>query len=182
MDALKKRWSPLAFSSRPVERELLQQLFEAARWAPSSFNEQPWRFVYACRDDEAYLTFLDCLVPANRIWAKHAPVLMLTVAKTFYDYKNNENPFALYEAGMAMGNLLAQATEMGLVVHQMGGYSKKMAVEKLGIPEGFEPVAMAAIGYYGDPEKLPEGLREREQQVRTRLAVDAISSQNVFGK
>ncbi len=180
MKSLSQRRSLLAFSTKPVEQIVLDTLFEAARWAPSSFNEQPWRFLYAHRTDAAYRRFLDCLVEANRVWAGNAPVLLLTVAKTFYEYNHNPNGFALYETGMAMGNLLAQATEMGLVVHQMGGYSKEQAIKTLGIPDGYEPVAMAAIGYYGNPLELPPELRERERQERSRLAVYEIAKRNGF--
>ncbi len=180
LKSLARRWSPLAFSEKPLEQSRLDRLFEAARWAPSSFNEQPWRFIYAHRSEESFRSFLDCLVEGNREWAQHAPVLLLTVAKTFYDYNRSPNGFAHYETGMAMGNLLVQATKMGLYVHQMGGYSKELATKKLEIPEGFEPVAMAAVGYYGKAEDLPVALRRREQQQRNRLPMHEIAMKNRF--
>ena len=112
-----------------------------------------------------------CLAEGNREWAQHVPVLLLIVAKTFYDHKGSPNGFAPYETGMAMGNLLVQVAKMGLYVHQMGGYSKELAAKRLVISSGFEPVAMAAVGYYVNAEVLPLALRKCEQQQRTRLPI-----------
>lgn len=168
-DLLRRRWSPRAFSDRGLEPEKLRSLLEAARWAPSSFNEQPWRFVLAPREDsEAFERLLGCLVEGNQKWARRARVLMLSVAKLRFDRTGKENRHAFHDVGLAVENLVIQATSLGLVVHQMAGFHLEKTRSELGIPEGFEPVAMIAIGYQGDPQSLPEGLRERESAPRVR--------------
>ena len=166
---IEKRWSPRSFASTPVEQENLAALFEAARWAPSAMNEQPWRFIYATKEDaEAYGRLLECLVEANQVWARNAPVLFLSVAKTTYDFNGSANKHAWHDVGMATANLVLQATDLGLHVHLMGGFNSDKALEVLSIPEGFEPVTMGAIGYVGDPEALPEQLKARELAPRQR--------------
>ena len=115
------RWSPVAFDSRAVDYEKIHLLFEAARWAPSSNNAQPWRFIYATREMPDFKVFLDLLSEYNRQWASNAPLLVMPLAQVISTYKNRPNRLAFYEAGMAVGNLLVQATAMGLVVHQMNG-------------------------------------------------------------
>ncbi|MBC5995023.1 nitroreductase family protein [Pontibacter cellulosilyticus] len=173
---IEKRWSPRAFSDTTVEQEQLETLFEAARWAPSAMNEQPWRFIYATKEDaEAYERLLSCLVEANQVWAKNAPVLFLSVAKTTYDFNGNANKHAWHDVGMATANLVLQATELDLHVHLMGGFSADTAREVLGIPEGFEPVSMGAVGYVGDPETLPEQLKTRELAPRQRKPLSQIA-------
>ena len=158
------RWSPRSFKDDPVSKEQLTRLLEAARRAPSSFNIQPWHFIYAYKNDgEAYQRLFDCLMDANKGWAQLAPVLMLSVTKTHQD-DGNPNYYARHDVGMAMGNLLAQATYEGLAVHQMGGYHASKAIENLNIPQGYEPVAMTAIGYQGPAEQLPKELQKVESQ------------------
>src|SRR2546426_5475838 len=121
-DLLRKRWSPRAFSSRPVEPDKLRSLWEAARWAPSSYNEQPWSFIVATKEDEAeYARLLSCLVEGNIQWAQHAPVLMVSVARLSFDEDGNPNLHAFHDVGQAVANLIVQATALGLVVHQMAG-------------------------------------------------------------
>lgn len=169
------RFSPLAFSDKPVEPEKVTALFEAARWAPSSFNEQPWRFVYALRENQAgFEALLDCLVQENRIWAENAPMLVLTVARMNLSRTGRSNKYAFHDVGLATGNFLTQATFMGLVAHPMGGFSVEKAKQNLFIPGGFEPVAMIAVGYHGDVDDLPEELKSRERRVRTRKALQDI--------
>lgn len=166
---IQDRWSPRAFDSKPVENEKLEALFNAARWAPSAMNEQPWRFVYATKDDpEAYQKLLSCLVEANQVWARNAPVLILSVAKTNYSNNGNSNAYAWHDAGMATANLALQATELGLHLHIMGGFSADMARKVLNLPEGYEPVSMIALGYLGDADQLPEHLKAREGAPRNR--------------
>ena len=172
-ELLEKRRSPLAFDSKPVEEVKLMRLFEAARWAPSSRNEQPWRFIYATRDERpSFERMLDCLAGGNRIWAKDVPLLILSIAKSVSSYNGSHNAYALHDTGMAVCNLLVQATDMGLSVHQMGGYDKDLARKTLNIPEGYQPVAMIAVGYPGNPDDLPEDLRKRELAERTRLPLE----------
>jgi len=166
---IEKRYSPVTFSSQNVEEEKLFQLFEAARWAPSSFNDQPWNFIYGLKGkDEIYDKLFDCLLEPNQMWAKYAPVLMLSVANMISPTTQKENPYAFHDTGMAVGNLLMQATSMGLYAHQMGGYSKEQAIESLKIPKTHSPVAMIAIGYKGNSEDFPEELQQKGNKERTR--------------
>ena len=173
---IEKRWSPRAFEDTAVEQEQLEALFEAARWAPSAMNEQPWRFIYATKEDVgAYERLLSCLVEANQVWAKNAPVLFVSVAKKAYDFNGNANSHAWHDVGMATANLVLQATDLDLHVHLMGGFSADKAREVLGIPEGFEAVTMGAVGYAGDPEGLPEQLKAREVAPRQRKPLNEIA-------
>jgi nitroreductase len=177
-ELISQRWSPRAFCDRPIEREKLLSLLEAARWAPSSSNEQPWRYIIATRDNpEEFNRILDCLVEGNVAWAKRAYVLMLSVAKLNSDRGDRPNRFAFYDLGSATENLVVQATALGLVVHQMGGIYPEKAREIFGVPEGFEVVAGIAIGYPADPSVLPAELRERELAPRKRKPLEEI----VFG-
>lgn len=170
-DLILKRWSPMAFDSRPVEFEKIHLLFEAAKWAPSGNNVQPWRFIYVTRDMSDYQVFLDLMTKPNRVWAQTAPLLVLALAQVVSTYKNRPNRLAFYETGMAVSNLLIQATSMDLYVHQMGGYDHEKAKEVLVIPTRYEPAAMMAIGYKGDPGQLPEKVAAREKQERTRMEI-----------
>ena len=168
-DLLRRRWSPRAFSDRKVEPGKLQSLLEAARWAPSCFNEQPWRFIIATNEDRTeYERLLDCLMEGNKQWAQGAPVLMLSVAKLRFDRNGRENRHALHDVGLAVENLVIQATALGLFVHQMAGFDVQKAREQFSIPEGYEPVAAIAVGYLAQPSTLPDDLRERESTPRSR--------------
>jgi nitroreductase len=147
-ELLARRWSPRAFSPRPVEAAKLAQLFEAARWAPSSYNAQPWAFIVATREDaEGYNRLLSTLVEVNRQWARQAPVLILAVAKLDYDHVARPNRHALYDLGQAVANFTVQATALDLHIHQMGGFDPRAARELFAIPAGYEPVAVLAMGY-----------------------------------
>jgi nitroreductase len=170
-ELLKKRWSPRAFDERPVEADKLLSLFEAARWAPSSNNGQPWRFLVAGKENKAeYDRLFNCLVEGNQKWAHRAPVLLLSVAKLQFE-DGSPNRHALHDTGMAVENLAIQATALGLVTHQMAGFLIDRARMDCQIPEGYEPVAMMAIGYPGDPALLSDRLRARETQPRVRKPV-----------
>lgn len=166
-----KRWSPVAFDPKPVEFEKIHLLFEAAKWAPSARNAQPWRFIFATRDMPDYKVFIDLMTEPNKVWAKTAPVLVLALAQVVSVYKNRPNRLAFYETGMAVSNLLLQATSMDLLVHQMAGYDHERAKEVLVIPTRYEPAAMMAIGYKGDPSQLPEKVAAREKKERTRMEI-----------
>jgi nitroreductase len=172
-DLIARRWSPRAFEERAIEPEKLKCLFEAARWAPSSNNEQPWRFVVTSRHDAPteHDRLLACLTERNRTWAFRAPILMLSVASLHFEDDGKPNRHAYHDTGMAVGNLLLQATALGLQVHQMAGFDVQRARETCLIPTGFEPVAMIALGYPGDPAVLPDGLREREMKSRERQPI-----------
>lgn len=172
-EILRRRWSPRAFDDREVEPEKLRSLFEAARWAPSSFNEQPWSFILTTRrhnpDDHARM--LACLMEKNQQWARRAPVLMVSVARLTFSRNGNLNRHAFHDVGLAMGNLLVQATALDLVVHQMAGFSVDKVRESFDVPEGFEPVAAIALGYPAGPEVLPEAFREQEIGPRHRKPI-----------
>ena len=171
-DLIKRRWSPRAFSDQPVEAEKLRMLFEAARWAPSSNNEQPWRFIVATKDHETeWNRLLDCLVEGNRKWAYRAPALILSVASLNFQEDSTPNRHAFHDTGMAVENLVLQATALGLSTHQMAGFDVEKARADLKIPSGYEPVAMIAVGYPGDLASLSDRLRERELRSRSRQLI-----------
>jgi len=168
-DLLARRWSPRAFAERPVESDKLASLFEAARWAPSSSNEQPWRFIVATKDDRvAYDRLLACLSEGNRKWAFRAPVLLLSIARLHFEEGGHANRHAFHDAGMALENLLLQATALGLVAHPMAGFNIEQACADLKIPSGFEPVTAVAVGYPGEAALLPDHLQQREANPRER--------------
>ena len=172
-DLLRRRWSPRAFAERPVEPTKIRSVLEAARWAPSSANQQPWSFVVATKEDSAeHARLLDILMEGNVRWARNAPVLMLVVARLYTDRDGRPSQRSFYDAGLAVANLTTQATVLGLVVHQMGGFYADRAREKFAIPGGYEPMAVLALGYLGDPETLPEDLRARETALRTRKPLE----------
>ncbi|MCS6327992.1 MAG: nitroreductase family protein [Nitrospira sp.] len=168
-DLLQRRWSPRAFSERMVEPDRLRSLFEAARWAPSSNNEQPWHFILGTKADPAgYDRLFSCLKEGNKKWAFRAPVLLLSVARMHFEDEGTPNRHAWHDTGMAALSLSLQATALGLIAHQMAGFDVEKARADLGIPAGFEPVAMIALGYPGDPAILDERLRQRELAPRER--------------
>lgn len=172
-DILRRRWSPRAFSDRAVEPEIFGSLFEAARWAPSSSNRQPWHFLVARKQEPAeFDRMLQCLVPGNASWCKDVPVLMISVANTRWD-NGEPNRHAFHDVGQAAAQLTVEAVSRGLFVHQMGGILVDKIRETYAIPDGFEPVAGFALGYPGDPEKLSEKLRERELAPRTRVPLES---------
>lgn len=172
-DLIRRRWSPRAFADRPIEPHKVQSLFEAARWAPSSSNEQPWYFIIATRDDEVkHSRLASCLNENNYRWAPKAPILLLSVAKMYYERNGKPNRYAFHDVGQAVAQLVLQAMAMGLYVHQMAGFNGDKARELLGIPEGYDPVTMIAIGYPGDLETLPDNLRDRELNRRSRRSLE----------
>lgn len=161
-ELLARRWSPRTFSPRPVESEKLVPIFEAARWAPSSYNAQPWAFLVATREDaEGYNRLLSTLVDVNRQWAQQAPVLILAVARLDFTHAARPNRHALYDLGQAVANLTVQATALDLHVHQMGGFDPRAARELFAIPAGYEPVAVLALGYQEGPSADPAARTRR---------------------
>jgi nitroreductase len=182
-ELLKRRWSPLAFSNRMVEPDTLRSLLEAARWAPSSYNEQPWSFLVATKQDPAeHARLLSCLVEGNIEWAQHAPVLMVSVARLSFEENGKPNGHAFHDVGQAVANLIVQATALGLVVHQMAGIHPEKIRELYRLPEGYEPVAGIALGYPGDPEALPERLRQRELAPRERKPLTEFVFTGLWGR
>ncbi len=184
LDCLAHRWSPRAFADKAVEPDKLKQLFEAARWAASAFNEQPWRFVLATKDrPDDYARVLGCLVEANQSWAKHAPVLMINCVSELYAKNGKDNTCAEHDLGLAMGNLSAQATALGLVVHQMAGIDADKAKNDLNIPGGFKAFTGVALGYEGDPGQLDEGWqRDAETAPRERKPFGDFVFDGTFGE
>jgi nitroreductase len=182
-DLLQRRWSPLAFSDRMVEAEKLRSMLEAARWAASCYNEQPWRLIVATKENQAeYDRLLNCIVEANRQWAQQAPVLMLSVANHHFERNGKENRHAFHDVGLAMENLVIQGMALGVFVHQMGGFDVDKAREVFSIPEGYEPVAALALGYPGDTETLPEELRQRELAASTRKPLESFVFAGSWGE
>jgi nitroreductase len=166
---LAERWSPYGFEERPVAEADLRSLFEAARWAASSYNEQPWNYLVGTRENSAeFGPLLSCLVDANQAWAKKAPVLVLGIVSLRFARNNQDNRAAVHDLGLAAGNLLAEATTRGLSVHQMIGILPDKARELYQIPEHVEAWTAMAIGYKADPASLPDALRERDMAPRQR--------------
>jgi nitroreductase len=168
-ELVRNRWSPRAFADQPIAPDMLRSLFEAARWAPSSNNEQPWAYVLATKDDAAnFAALLSVLVDFNVGWAQHAPLLALSVAHLKMQKDGAPNRHALHDVGSASAQLTVEANSRGLFVHQMAGFDVDKARKVFAIPPDWEPVAAMAIGYPGDPQSLPERLRDRELAPRTR--------------
>ncbi len=178
---LAERWSPLAFSPEPIEPAVLHLLMEAARWAPSSYNEQPWRYIYATIDDgEAHAQVLSCLVPGNQEWAKSAPFLAISVAKLTLTRNGKPNDYSRHDVGQATMSIVTEAMANGLYSHQMGGILHDRIRELYAIPEDYVPVAGLAIGRYGHPALLPPALQNREAATRTRRPLSELFFHNKF--
>lgn len=172
---LQKRWSPRAFAEKSVDEELLNQLFEAARWAPSSYNEQPWRFIVAQKEDrEAYDKLASVMNDFNQSWASEAPVLVLALTKTSFDLDGRDNPHAGHDLGQAIAYLTFEATRHDLFVHQMAGILPEKARELYHISDDYTPMTMFAIGYKGEPESLNNKLQKQETSPRSRKELDEI--------
>jgi nitroreductase len=171
-DLIEKRWSPRAFAEKAIEEDKIEKLFEAASYAASCFNEQPWRFIYATKDyPERYEQLLSCMGEFNQIWSSTAPMILLTLASKKFARNGNPNNHAHHDLGLAMGNMSAQAMSMDLYMHHMAGFSPDKAREIFEVPDDFDIVTMVAIGYMGDPAILPENIREMESNVRDRKPI-----------
>ncbi len=173
-----RRWSPYGFADRPVSTNDLRSLFEAARWAASSYNEQPWSYIVATREHpEDFERVLSCLVEPNQAWAKQAPVLALGCISLNFTRTGQPNRVALHDLGLASGNLCLEATARGLFVHQMAGIVPDRIRQLFRVPEGVEPATGLAIGYAADPNILPENIKDRDLAPRRRKQL----SEFVFG-
>lgn len=182
-DLIKRRWSPRVFADRPLEPRTLRSLLEAARWAASCYNEQPWRFLVAQRQDPVeFQKMVDCLVPTNESWAKHAAVLMITVASPVFERSGKPNRHAWYDVGQAAAQMALQATHEGLFMHQMGGFYPDKVRETYGVPAELEPVSAIAIGYPATADDIPDSMRERELATRTRRPQSAFVFSGAWGK
>jgi len=169
-----ERWSPRAFADRPVEPEKIRQILEAARWAASSYNEQPWRYLVATKDDpETYERLLGCLNAGNQEWAQTAPVLMLSFYKQSFSHNDTPpNRCAEHDVGAASAQLTMQATALDLYVHQMAGINRDAIRDTYEVPDDFAPMAALAVGYLGDPSRIPEKFHDGEHAKRTRRPLD----------
>lgn len=168
-DLIRNRWSPRAFADTPVAPEVLRSLFEAARWAPSSSNEQPWAYIVAAKEDAAnFAKLVSILIEFNANWAGKAPILALSIAHTVMARDGKPNRHALHDVGSATAQLTFEANSRGLLVHQMAGFHADKAHQVFSIPADWEPVAAMAIGYPGDPASLPQALQDRELAPRIR--------------
>jgi nitroreductase len=183
LQVLAERWSPYGFEDRSVSEADLRSLFEAARWAASSYNEQPWNYLVAIRENpQEFGRLLSCLVEANQAWAKTAPVLVLGIVHLQFAKNNQDNRAAVHDLGLAAGNLVAEATARGLSVHQMIGILPDKAREIYQIPEHFEAWTAMAIGYKADPAKLPDALKERDLAPRQRKPLSEFVFTGHWGK
>ncbi len=173
---IRNRWSPRAFTEEKMNRDEVRSLFEAARWAPSSMNEQPWKYYFALREDsDKFKKFLDCLVPFNQQWAKNASLLILSTAKKHFVYKNKPNRHAMHDTGAANSFICLQANELGYQAHQMGGFKSGETYSAFNIDENeYELVSFIAVGKTGHPSILPEDLRKSELSPRERKNIEEI--------
>jgi nitroreductase len=177
-ELIASRWSPYVFDDRPISEAQLRSLFEAARWAASSYNEQPWQFIVATKNNlESFDRLLTCLVEPNQGWAKQAPVLALGVVCTEFRRNSKPNPVAIHDLGLAAATLTLEATARGISVHQMSGILPDTAKKTYDIPDGYTAVTALAIGYSGDADKAPEQLGDFDRNPRTRRPQDEF----VFG-
>jgi len=181
-ELLERRWSPRAFAKRSIEREKLLSIFEAARWAASASNEQPWSFLVATRDDpKNFEAMLGVLIEFNQAWAHGAAALILTVAHTQFEKDGKPNRHGFYDLGQAAANLAIQATASGLMVHPMAGFDVEAARGRFAVPAGWEPVSMIAVGYPGDVDSLSERLRAREIAPRQRKPIETFVFSGTWG-
>jgi nitroreductase len=181
-ELIRERWSPRAFLPQPVEPAKLLSVLEAARWAPSSSNEQPWYFIVARAGEPEFAKLLGCLVEGNQVWAKAAPVLMLTIVKKTFDHNGKPNRVALHDVGLASENMTLEAVAQGLCTHGMAGIEVEKIKEVYALPEHCEAVAAWALGYDGDPETLPGPLKERELAPRERKELKEFVFGGKFGE
>ncbi len=182
-ELLSQRRSPRAFSERAIEPSKIVSLFEAARWSPSSANEQPWIFIAATKSDtRIYDTIAESLTEGNRRWAIRAPLLVVGIAQSTYLKSGKPYRHALYDLGQSVANMTVQASAMGLSVHQMGGFDAGRLRIGFSIPEGCDIVVVLAIGYGGRPETLPDDLRSREEAPRVRKPLEAFVFTDAWGE
>jgi len=182
-ELLSQRRSPRAFSERAIEPTKIVGLFEAARWSPSSANEQPWNFIAATNSDtRTYTAIANALMEGNRRWALHAPLLVVGIAQSTYLKSSKPYRHAWYDLGQSIAHMTVQATSQGLSVHQMGGFDANQLRTGLSVPEGYDVVIVLAIGYAERPETLPDDLRSREEAPRMRKPLEAFVFTDAWGE
>lgn len=181
LEVIQNRRSKRAYSDRPVEVEKIQSLFEAARWAPSSMNEQPWTYIYATKDQpDLWNRIFESLNESNQVWVKNANVLVASLTRKNFTRNNQNNNSAKYDLGGANAFLGLQAAELGLNVHQMGGFSAQTLRQNLNIPDAYELGVIMAIGYPGNPDLLSENLKQRELAPRIRFLKEEFVMNKAF--
>jgi nitroreductase len=175
LPVMRSRWSPRSFSDREVSSSDLRKVFEAARWAPSSNNEQPWRFIVGRRNSDTFQKIASFLVSFNQAWAPKAPILILGIAKKQFSHNNAPNNFAFFDLGAATGFITLQAAGLGLSTHQMAGYDQGVARKAFQIPDEFDLGSVMALGYQGEPSALPNAkLLDSETSPRSRKPLSEI--------
>ena len=179
---LAERWSPRAYSSKEIPVEKIQRLFEAARWAPSSSNDQEWRFIIGFKGDDTHQKIFDTLVEFNQLWAGEAHMLVLVCGQSISKKTGKPSQVFSYDVGQAVAMLSIQATHEGLFVHQMGGYDKSKAKELFELPESVEPLVVMSIGYSGEAKELHPNLQPMEKAERVRNNFDTFVFTNKFGE
>ncbi len=184
-EVISRRWSPRALdASKPVSRRDLLSLLEAARWAPSCFGDEPWRYIIFDRfeDEASWQKACECMVPGNQIWAKNAPILMISLADTLFEFNDSPNRFGQYDTGAASENLVLQAASLGLAAHQMGGYDPEKARASFSIPERYVCMSMIAVGHPASHEILDESLKEKEIAERARKPMESRFFEGGWGR
>jgi nitroreductase len=173
-DIIEKRYSPRAFSGKAVEKEKIESVFEAARSAPSSYNGQPWRFIYATKGEEKFDRIVASLIDFNKMWASNSPVLIVSLAKKTYEHNGAPYHHAAYDLGQSIGFMTIQAFELDLYMHQMGGFDAEKLKESFEISEDYDVLTVTALGYKGNVEDLPEDLQKIENPGRIRKELKEI--------
>lgn len=184
-DTLARRWSPRAFDpAQPVAREQLLALLEAARWAPSCYGDEPWRYIVwdRTRDPDGWQKAFECLAESNQKWVANAPLLLASLAGSHFSRNGKPNRWAQHDTGAASENLVLQATALGLAAHQMGGFDADRLRQQFGIPDEFTPMAMIAVGHQAEPDTLPADLKERETGPRKRRPLEETFFEGAFGQ
>ena len=183
LEIIQERWSPYSFSPAPVEDFKLKAMFEAAGYAPSCNNEQPWLFVITTREDETVFDdFIGFMADGNKIWAKNAFAIVISMARIRFSHSGKPNRWAFHDTGMAVSNLLLQALALDVYVHQMGGYSVEKVKEYFKLGDDIEPVAMMAVGYLGDGTSLTPELLKRDEARRPRKSINEFVYKNSLNK
>ncbi len=173
---IQKRWSPRSFSDKTISEEQLFELFEAARWAASANNEQPWQYVYAFKNSTGFGQLWDCLLPGNRPWAKSAAVLMVAIQRKTFKKNGKLNPWASHDLGMANAQLLLQAAHRDIYGHMMAGFDKEKVNALLSLEKDSAPVCIMALGYLGSADRLVEPYKTRELSPRNRLSIQEFTT------
>lgn len=179
---IKQRWSPRSLSPQSLDKDKLQRIFEAARWAPSGFNEQPWRFIVGIRGDATWQKMYDALVEFNQIWAKNAPVLVVNLGKKTISKNGQANASFQYDVGQSIAYITFQAAAEGLVVHQMGGFNREALKKAFDVPDDYAVLTVCSIATQDSPDKLPPNFEEMERAPRQRRPLEELVYTEAFGK